>query len=345
MSRRPGVVVYQAGAGLDAIDVCSHRLVAALRAAGSPVRYEPGGLRRVRETASVPAWLVLQYMPFSFGRWGFAPGVLRHVIALRRARRTRVTVLVHEAWCPIADWRSALMGGWQRAQLRALAALADVVMVANQAHGAALRRPTVHVPLGSNIAMAESTWAAERDRRGVARETFVVALLGGGHPSRALDHAEAAIAALARERGAGTLRILNLGLGAPALRLPAGVASERPGYLEDDELSRLIRMSDLMLLPFRDGLSTRRSTLMAALEHGVPVAGLRGTHTDAVLADAAGALVLTASGDAPAYVRAVVALARDPARLRAVGEHGRDLYRREFDWPVVARRVAGALDS
>src|SRR5262249_28838598 len=77
---------------------------------------------------------------------------------------------------------------------------------------------------------------------------------------------------------------------------------------------------DLMLLPLTDGVSTKRGTLMAALAHGVPVVGLQGTRTDRILRG--DALTLTPAGDPAAFARAAVALAGDPAALRAPGEAG-----------------------
>jgi glycosyltransferase involved in cell wall biosynthesis len=116
-----------------------------------------------------------------------------------------------------------------------------------------------------------------------------------------------------------------------------------PGRLEADELSVHLWASDLVLLPFTDGVSTRRGTLMAALAHGRPVLGLRGCHTDAVLAEAPDAVALTPAGDRHAFSCAAVELAGDPGRLRATGDAGRRLYESRFDWPVLAQSVASVL--
>jgi glycosyltransferase involved in cell wall biosynthesis len=48
-------------------------------------------------------------------------------------------------------------------------------------------------------------------------------------------------------------------------------------------------------------------------------------------------------GDVDAFARATLALAGDRDRLRRSGEAAAELYAREFDWPVVAGRVAAAL--
>ena len=139
------------------------------------------------------------------------------------------------------------------------------------------------------------------------------------------------------------MKVLNLGLGAPQLDVQARIDIQTPGELEAHELSLRLCASDLLLLPFSDGLSTRRTTLMAGLAHALPVVGLQGPETDDVLSSNPQALTLTPLGDVGAFARATVGLADDPAQRRVIGRAGRELYVTQFDWPVTARRVAAAL--
>jgi glycosyltransferase involved in cell wall biosynthesis len=137
--------------------------------------------------------------------------------------------------------------------------------------------------------------------------------------------------------------VLNLGADAPPLRAAPGIDVRMPGRMSAEELSLRLVASDVALLPFTDGVSTRRTTVMAALAHGLPVVGLCGVNTDTALLDHPEALTLTPVGDKPAFARAAVELAGDPVRLRAAGEAGRRLYADQFDWPLVAQRVKAAL--
>jgi len=172
---------------------------------------------------------------------------------------------------------------------------------------------------------------------------MVITLFGRGNPSRALDYAEAAIDALARSAGSARLILLNLGADAPSVRVPSGLQQISPGEIRADRLSLYLWASDLVLLPFTDGVTTRRSTLMAALAHGRPILGLAGPDTDAVLRQAKDALCLTPLGDQVAFADAAVALSQDRARRQLIGVAGRALYERRFDWPVLAARVAEVL--
>jgi len=340
----PGLVAYRDAGPTDAIAEHGRRLVAALAASGVPAAYEGEGLRPILARAGpAPPWILLQYNPNSYGRRGVAPGLVRDVLRLRRRTPSALLLCVHEPWTYVHDARSLLMTSWHRLQLRPLLAAADGVGAVTAPLARRLGHGAVHVGVGTNVTPV----AVARDearRRLAVGDALVVVLFGGAHPSRAHDHAAAALAALAAQ-GADRLLVLNLGAGAPAPSVPEGVAVRSPGPLTEAELSLHLLAGDLALLPLVDGLSTRRTTLMAALAHGLPVAGLRGPGTDPLLAARPDAVALTPAGDRGAYARAVVALADDPAVRSALGRAGRRLYERELDWPVVARRVTRALDD
>jgi glycosyltransferase involved in cell wall biosynthesis len=283
-------------------------------------------------------------MPFSYGRWGFAPGLVRDAIAIKRVTGALLGVMVHEAWVAMVDWRTCLMGTYQRAQLRSLLLLADVLLVSTEYLRGALGSSAVHVPVGSNISPSVVTREHARRELGL-RDELVVTLFGTGNPHRMLAHPEAALAALVEERGATNLRVLNLGAGAGPLRVPPGLRVDTPGSLPADELSRCLRASDVLLLSFSDGVSTRRGTLMAGLEHGLPVVSLSGVSTDDVLLKHPEALVLTPVGDHHAFSAAVLDITSDPLRLESTGRAARTLYASEFDWPVIAERLMEILSG
>lgn len=338
-----GVVVWRATGGMDAIDEYSRRLVAALCAAGMETRYTPDGLGGLLCGAE-PAWVLLQYNPFRYGRSGFAPRLLRDVARLRHRWCAPLAVMVHEAWIDMTDAKSTLIGLWQHAQLGALLRVADAVMTSTQALADEIGRGAVHVPVAANITPVATSRTAARDRLGLDGR-LAIALFGRDHPARKLDYAEVAIGALAEAHGANRLAVLNLGAGATPLRVPAGIDVHSPGELPADELSRHLWASDVVLLPLADGLSTRRTTMMAALAHGRPVLGLAGQNTDAMLTDEAGAVALTPVGDPAAFSRAAVELTNDPLRMRELGDAGRRLYESRFDWPVISQRVVSVIED
>ena len=343
-----GVVVYRRTVRADAIDEYSRRLVGALNDAGVGARYVADGLAPARRRVARPNWILLQYNPFAYGRWGVAPGLVAGAWTYRRCAAAPLAVMVHEAWVEAGDrgrarWRSTLMGAYQRAQLACLLGVADVVLCATQDLARRVGHDAIHVPVASNVTPLAETRAQARRRLGLGDE-LVVCLLGTGHPSRALEYATAAIELLAATLGPARVKVLNLGFGAPGLGLAAaGVSVDTPGHLDEAELSLRLRAGDLLLLPFADGISTRRTTLMAGLAHGLPVAALRAPGSDDVLTASREAITLTPVGDVGAFARAVVALVGDRDRLRRRGVAAGELYARAFDWPILAGRVTAAL--
>jgi len=342
-----GVVVYRRAAEVDAIDEYSRRLVGALCESGIATRYVSDGLSSARRQFAHPRWLLLQYNPFSWGHWGIAPGLLKEAIAVRRQRGVPLAVFVHEAWVEATDparsrWRSTIMGTYQRAQLAILLTNADIVMAATEAVARKIGRDAVHVPAGTNVTPLPLTRKDARQRLGLGDE-IVICLFGRDRPSRASMYSKAAISLLAEALGPTSIKVLNLGHGVADLDVSRAIPVETPGHLEAGELSVRLLASDILLLPFTDGLSTGRTTLMAALAHGLPVVGLCGRDTDAVLIGNPEALTLTPLGDVGAFTSATLELASAPDRLRATGEAGRELYAKEFDWPVIAQRVQAAL--
>jgi glycosyltransferase involved in cell wall biosynthesis len=315
----------------------------------------PGGraqasLRRWRRLSALrrSSMIVLQYSPFCFGRRGFAPWLPAFMLSLRmRTERPMVALIVHEPFVPMVGWRWVLMGIWQRFQLAMLRLAADVVFASIEPWAVALeaqlpRGPVHHLPVGSNFPDARAARAEERRRLGVGDETLVVACLGRDHPSFLAHYAAAAVNAMST--GGRRLLVLNLGAEAPPLPgLDPGVPVAVPGYLGPDEFAARLAASDLFLAPLIDGVSTRRGSVMAALQHGLPVVGTSGPLTDPILGDAGPALRLIDVGDDAGFAEAAAELAADPEQRRSAGGAARRLYERNFDWPVTADRLLAAI--
>jgi len=95
-----------------------------------------------------------------------------------------------------------------------------------------------------------------------------------GHPSRGFGDAETAVSAIAKAHGAERLLIQNLGAGAPAIRRPPELRCwSQVSWKRSSCRCACGRATGAASV--HDGVSTRRSTLMAALAHGCPVLGRR----------------------------------------------------------------------
>ena len=337
---------------VDGIRDYSNRLLDALQArpdvdAAIFLRPGAGGWAAVNGTPWTPDRadaVVLQYNPFSFGRRGFAPGLVRDLLRLRRrGARPVVSMMVHETYVDMKNLRWAAMGGWQRAQMAALRAATDVQFCSIEQWVERLRRwpggdRVYHRPVPSTFPDRRGDAGSARADLAAMHDHLVLTCFGLHHPGRMPGHVRAAAEAVASAGIQAT--VLNLGFGdAGAGEMAPGVALRSPGYLPELELARMLACSDIFLAPFEDGVSTRRTTVMSALQHAVPVVGTDGHLTDGVLRRASGALRLVPVGERDRFAAEAARLAQRADERRRLGQAGRDLYARSFDWPVVVDRL------
>jgi glycosyltransferase involved in cell wall biosynthesis len=102
------------------------------------------------------------------------------------------------------------------------------------------------------------------------------------------------------------------------------------GVLSAEGISRHISACDVMLQPYQDGVSGRRTSVMTALSHGVPVVTTAGKATESYWAES-DAVKLTKVGDISSMVEAVQCLLADEEMRISMGNSGTRLYRERFD--------------
>ncbi len=308
----------------------------------------PEGVQGLLDLEDLPDWLVVQYNPFSWGRWGFNPHLVRVLRALKRRRPAlRLALIVHETAPPPIRWQLALMNVWQRPQLWRLGRLADLVFFTIEpwmgVYGRYFRgTPVAHLPVGSNIPDAVVGRRIARARLGL-EEAFVVGLFGTAHHSRLLSHVRAAVAAI-HARRPGT-RVVYIGPDGVAVRERlAGLPVHDAGRLPGEDVALHFAAMDLYLAPFRYGVSTRRGSFMVALQHGIPSVSTMGWHTGPLLRQHDGhAFLLAQEQDEAAFVGRALSLVDDEGQRARLGKAARDLYTTHFDWPALARQMLDTL--
>ena len=102
------------------------------------------------------------------------------------------------------------------------------------------------------------------------------------------------------------------------------------GPLSDEDLSRHVAACDVMLQPYPDGVSTRRTSIMAALSHGKPVVTTSGRLTEP-LWSACGSVVLIPADQPADLAQATASLIADPAHRQQLSARSRALYAERFD--------------
>jgi glycosyltransferase involved in cell wall biosynthesis len=276
----------------------------------------------------------------------------------RLGRRPPTVVTFHDLKVPYLFPKAGPLRRWV---VRTLARRADGVIVTNREDELRLSnlKPPIssltRIPIGSNIAPLLPDGYnrdAERARWGVEPHDLLLGYFGFLNESKG------------GEELIETLRILvDEGLPARLLKIGGRVGSSDPtnrayagkveqliadlalnervhwtGYVTAEEVSASLCAVDVCVLPYRDGVSFRRGSLLACLAHGRPVVT---THPTLPLPEVEdGENVLLVDPEDPAQLaEAVIRVAREPA-LRARLETGAESLAAQFSWGRIAQRTA-----
>jgi glycosyltransferase involved in cell wall biosynthesis len=318
------------------------------RAFGVDRRRETRELVRAVEV-SQPDWLLIQFNQFSYGRWGLNPYLPLALQSIRkRCPGVRVAWFAHEDFVPPSNARFMVMRVWQRAQFRALGRASDLVLftIAPWAERYRSWFPDATVrflPVGSNVPDERNEYVEARLRLGIEPTTVVAGVfgtLGVAKPVAYIRDAAQAIAA----RFADSV-LLYVGPHGAILRsaLPDMPLLDA-GALPPKAVSSHLAAMDVHLTPFIDGVSTRRGSFMAGLQHGVPSITTLGVHSDQVLRRASGtAFAASPTGDAPMFAARAVDLVSDADALAAMRPAARTLYDEEFAFDRASARLMAML--
>jgi glycosyltransferase involved in cell wall biosynthesis len=304
--------------------------------------------------AGRPATLLVQWVPHAFGARSLNVAFCRWVGRIARAG-VRVHLVVHEPFLAFGgSWRRYGAAAVHRLMLALLLRAASQVYVtvpAWERHVRAWRlgsaAPITWLPVPSNIPLVARAAEARQLRARLLGARAVMVGHFGTYGVATEGPLRAALSALAADPQVG---ILLIGNGSERFR--AEVCRQFPhgsdrltatGALDDEAVSLHLQACDLMLQPFIDGASSRRTTLMAALAHGKPVVTTVGHLSEALWADEHGRAVLAVPvADADALVRQVLRLARDEPLRHAIGTGARQLYDTRFALPHLVATLRAA---
>jgi glycosyltransferase involved in cell wall biosynthesis len=329
------VVVWTPGAGDE------------LQEAGVRVRHLAGGWTsngfRAVDTAldgeRRPRILFVQWVPHAFGRRSLNLAFCRW--ARRRARRgDRLVVMVHEPYLPFAGGiRRRSAAAIHRLMLRQLLARAEWVWLSIPGWLPRVRRyvpagvAAEWLPVPSSIAVAGNHAAVHAVRRRVAGAGLVVGHFGtfSRESRRCLDLIVPGVLAALPDA-----RVLLIGRDSKdyaqdlARRVPG--ASERvvaTGALSESNVSLYLQACDMLVQPYTDGASARRTTLMAALAHGRCILTTVGELSEAWWRES-GAVEVAPAGRPELMIGTVASLAGDAGRRRLLERAARSMYESRF---------------
>lgn len=347
-----------AGAG-DRVHVwCAGRSGATAERSGVVVHrslgtFSPADLRRVDvllTRCAPPRRLLVQWVPHGYGYRAMNLGFCLWLWRRARVDGDDVELMVHEPFLEFAarSWRQSAAAAVHRVMTAVLLRAARRIWMSTPSWGARLRPyagrlPLRWLPVPSNVPVVADADAVASIRARYAPDgEFLAGHFGTYDRQSVATLAGVTPALLAARRH---VRVLLLGRGGERVRDAVvrarpdlGERVHAPGTLPLEDVSRHLGACDAMLQPYPDGVSTRRTSVMAALAHGLPVLTTAGRLTEPLWA-ARGAVALAPAGDGRALVAAAGALVDDAGRRAHLAAAARSLYEECF----AARHVITAL--
>lgn len=299
--------------------------------------------------------LLWQYVPHMYGRGGVAPSIPRVISRLSNEGKRRQVVTAHEIAAPWSLLPNRAWYAWShRKQWREIVTAADAVITSTEAwrdewqakmpsarakFSYAASPSTIPVVTVPSVVEARQSW---RRALGWPGDVLVLGWFGTASAAKQLDWVLAAqkcAQAIGRP-----VALMLIGKADEIARTQNSPWIKSTGYLDAAAVSLVLQCIDLLLLPFIDGASERRTSFMAGLAHGTPVATTVGHNTGPTLRKA-GICSLTPAKDPSLFLQEVIRLMSEPENRRAMGERGRAHYHKQYDWPVLTDHVLAQLGA
>jgi glycosyltransferase involved in cell wall biosynthesis len=337
------VASHLARAGRDIHVWCPHSLGEAPDVPGLCVHREahpfsPGGLNalsRALDGYPSPRRLLVQWVPHGFGYRSMNVAFCAWLWKRSQVNGDRIALMVHEPYLSFeGSWKQYGAAMVHRLMTTILLRASDEVFVAIPAwekylrpYAFGRRASFMWSPVPSNVPPLEQTPLrlplADANRIRIGH-------FGTDPPQIANVLSSVIPEILNAEAGADVLL-----LGPKSHTLRTRITGEWPelqsrvlaaGPLHSDELSRHLSSCDIMLQPYPDGVSTRRSSIMAQLQMGLPVVTTTGPLTEPLWAGS-GAVILSRVAE---LAQNVLELIHNSAERVRLGRSALELYDRYF---------------
>ncbi len=323
----------------------------------------PSVLRAIRSQGFDPDWCNFQFVPSLYGRYGICRQAAGIPLFLKRHSSCRVVTTLHEFLTP---WRlhprDFLLATISRQQTRRLLRGSTLALTTCRRYQDLLvllgdgTCPVQVLPVGSNILNApENPEKIQelRERHGLSG-ACVLGMFGRLSEAR---NFQTGLRTLTQAIQAGVpARLLLVGNTAssnpPLFRKLMDSAKQSgvdrfilsTGDLPVGQISAFLQLIDLFLFPQCDGISTRNTTLMAALAHGLPIVAYAPQSGNWEQPEVPGGR-LVPQGNEAEFIRASLELLQDPGKQLRFSSANKLYFDRHFSWSSIARRYVEILQN
>jgi glycosyltransferase involved in cell wall biosynthesis len=329
-------------------------------------RFAPADLRRVNNRLDqfpAPRRLLVQWVTQGYGYRSINLPFCLWLWARAKLKHDRVEIMVHEPFLAYGEGspKQDLAAAAHRLMVTILLKAASRVWVSILDWETKLRpyagenKSFVWLPVPSTIPVVDDPDGTARVRARYAGDNLQ--LIGHGHLIGHFGAYDRYLTELMLEllpallNGQGNLSVLLLGKG--SLELQARLVELHPklsgsvhatGELSAADVSRHVSACDLMLQPYQDGVSGRRTSVMTALAHGVPVVTTEGKATESCWSEG-DSVRLSKADDINHLVKTAKLLLADNDERHRLSLTSRAFYDRRFDLKQTIARLREAVVS
>jgi glycosyltransferase involved in cell wall biosynthesis len=306
-----------------------------------PSRFGPRALRSLsRDLKRLPRpyQLLIQYVPQGFGWRGLN---VMFCFWLRRRRRELPWVMFHEVATPISRSQSLsrnVLGYGMRFMAHAVTSAAGRVFASIPSWTKLLgsRTGVEWLPVPSGIPTLANAARAAAIRAQVSGGTCAPII---GHFGVAARDAQSVLCLALAEVLTATPGSAAILVGRRSAEITEEMKRVHPnlaerlhgtGVIPGDEVAAHLAACDLLLQPYPDGVSTRRTSLMAGLALGRPIVTVNGDLTEPLWRES-GAVALAEEYSSAALVAAVSRVLADEGYRAELGRRALGLYAERFD--------------
>jgi glycosyltransferase involved in cell wall biosynthesis len=309
------------------------------------------GLHAALDASPAPRRLFVQWVPHGYGYKAMNVAFCWWLLERRRAG-DEIDLMVHEAFLPFREgsWKQDAVAAVHRLMISLALRAATRVWVSIPRWTPQLRpwmsgagKPVEWLPIPSSI---QPSLDAPADLHAYfPRQAPVVGHFGtyGTQVTAILRQ----FVPVFLSRSSANLLLL----GRDSAEAARGFANPRvsgTGTLDGSGISRHFQACAAMYQPFSDGISTRRSSAMSLLAHGLPIVSHTGPATEPIWSES-GAIVLARptgqDGAIPEAVDALEELLRQPERRLELGRKAFRCYDDHFRLDRIVRRLRQAGGS
>src|SRR3990167_4728947 len=293
-----------------------------------------------------PDLIIVQYVSFLYVKGGINITFPLFAVCLRV--RYRVMTMVHEPFISFGhSVKYFLISIVQRLMLFFLIIGSDRIGVSIKVWERVLKRfffwrkgDFRWIPIPSNIKISTKTNIPEKLSR--FNKKPLLAFFGSFHITKMVEFLTASLDALVKKGYDAGLIVIGQDekeISAYIKELPDYLKGRIfcTGYCSSEDVSQYLSITDIFLLPLIDGVSSRRTSLMAALKHGLPVVTTKGFLTDDIFLQEDFTL-LSPPTDKSLFVANVVRMAEDEKLKDAIGKKGREAYEKYFSEKLMIER-------